>query len=147
MRRPICEGGRVRGNKAADQAVIPIAWSGAQTNINSVSTPVSTVSSQSLRSLRKWRKSLMGSKAIVVAPILRMVTVVPDPEGYRTAHGPRNRPSGREGGMIQINAAARMPQKWRMAFDLRRVFNIEVVGIATIVLSVAALVIILLSVW
>ena len=44
---------------------MPIAWSGAKTNINSNSTPVSTVSSQSLRSLRKWRKSLMGSRIIV----------------------------------------------------------------------------------
>jgi hypothetical protein len=40
---------------------MPIACSGATTNINRISTPVSTVSSESLRSLRKWRKSLMKS--------------------------------------------------------------------------------------
>ena len=48
---------------------MPIAWSGAKTKINSVSTPASTVSSQSIRSSRKRRKSLMGSRIIVVAPM------------------------------------------------------------------------------
>ena len=38
-------------------------------------------------------------------------------------------------------------QKSRMAFDPKRAFNIEVVGITTIVLSVLALAIVLLSVW
>jgi hypothetical protein len=38
-------------------------------------------------------------------------------------------------------------QQWRMAFNPRRHFNIELVGIATIVLSVAALIILLFSVW
>ena len=42
-----------------------MAWSGAKTNIRSISTPVSTVSNQSLRSLRKWRNPLMGYKVIV----------------------------------------------------------------------------------
>jgi hypothetical protein len=34
-----------------------------------------------------------------------------------------------------------------MAFNPRRVFNIEVVGIVTIVLSVAMLAVVLFSVW
>jgi len=34
-----------------------------------------------------------------------------------------------------------------MAFDPRRIFNIEAVGFATVVLSMAALAVILLSVW
>jgi hypothetical protein len=38
-------------------------------------------------------------------------------------------------------------QRWRMAFNPRRVFTIEVAGIATIVLSVAAVVVLLYSVW
>jgi len=38
-------------------------------------------------------------------------------------------------------------QRWHMPFDSRRVSNIEVAGIATIVLSVAALAILLFSVW
>ena len=42
-----------------------MAWSGAKTKINSISTPVSTVSSQSIRSSRKRRRSLMGSRIIV----------------------------------------------------------------------------------
>src|SRR6476620_6297213 len=44
---------------------MPTAWSGAKTNINSISTPVSTVSNQSLRSSRRRRKSLLGSRIIV----------------------------------------------------------------------------------
>src|ERR1700733_15519827 len=44
---------------------MPTAWSGAKTNIISISTPVSAESSQSLRSLRRWRKSLTGSNIIV----------------------------------------------------------------------------------
>ena len=39
-----------------------MAWSGAKTNIKSISTPVSAVSSQSIRSLRKCRNLLMGSR-------------------------------------------------------------------------------------
>jgi hypothetical protein len=35
------------------------------TNINNISTPVSTVSSQSLRSRRKRRRSLIGSRIIL----------------------------------------------------------------------------------
>jgi hypothetical protein len=38
-------------------------------------------------------------------------------------------------------------QRWRMSFNPSRAFNIEVVGIATIVLSVAALAVVLLSSW
>jgi hypothetical protein len=49
-------------------------------------------------------------------------------------------------GLIQINAATRLPSKWSMAS--RRISNIEVAGIATIVLSVAAvLAVVLLSAW
>ena len=48
-------------------------------------------------------------------------------------------------GLIQINAAARLPPKWCMAS--RRISNIEVAGIATIVLSVAVLAVVLLSAW
>jgi hypothetical protein len=40
---------------------------------------------------------------------------------------------------MHINAAApAAAQKWCMEFDPRRIFNIEVAGIATIVLSMAA---------
>jgi hypothetical protein len=38
-------------------------------------------------------------------------------------------------------------QRWRMSFNPRRDFNIEVVGIATIVLSVVMLAVILFSAW
>jgi hypothetical protein len=38
-------------------------------------------------------------------------------------------------------------QRWRMPFDPKRAFNIEVAGIVTIVLSVAALGFVVFSVW
>jgi hypothetical protein len=38
-------------------------------------------------------------------------------------------------------------QEWRMPLNPRRVFNIEVAGIATIVLSVAMLAVVLFSAW
>jgi lipopolysaccharide/colanic/teichoic acid biosynthesis glycosyltransferase len=38
-------------------------------------------------------------------------------------------------------------QRWRMPFNPKRAFNIEVAGIATIVLSVAVLAVALLSAW
>jgi hypothetical protein len=43
--------------------------------------------------------------------------------------------------MIQINAAVRLPPKMAHAIDPRRASMIEAVGIATVVLSVAALVV------
>jgi hypothetical protein len=50
--------------------------------------------------------------------------------------------------MIQINAAARLPPRaWRMPFDPRRVFNLEVAAIAIIVLSLAVLAFVGFSIW
>ena len=43
--------------------------------------------------------------------------------------------------LIQINAAARLPSKMAQGFDPRRVSILEAVGFATVVLSVAALVV------
>src|ERR1700729_4284581 len=44
---------------------MPRAWSGAKTNISSISTPVNAESNQSVRSSRKRRRSLMGSRIII----------------------------------------------------------------------------------
>ena len=58
---------------------------------------------------------------------------------------PARRPSGREGGMIQINAVSLDSRRnWRMA---RRLSIIDVAAIAIIVLSVAVLAFIGFSIW
>ena len=50
--------------------------------------------------------------------------------------------------MIQINNTARLPPtRWQMPFNPSRAIIIEVAGIATIVVSVALVVSVLLSVW
>jgi hypothetical protein len=51
------------------------------------------------------------------------------------------RPPGNR--LIQINAAARLPQNWRMA----PLSTIEVAAIATIALSLAAIGVVLFSMW
>jgi hypothetical protein len=58
---------------------------------------------------------------------------------------PGNRPSGREGGMIQINAVSLDSRRnWRMA---RRLSIIDVAAIAVIVLSVAVLAYVGFAIW
>ena len=49
--------------------------------------------------------------------------------------------------MIQINAAARLPPRWRMAFDPSRASILEVAGIATIILSVVVIASVVYSIW
>ena len=43
--------------------------------------------------------------------------------------------------MIQIKAVTRLPPRWRMSFNPRRALIIEAAGIATVIVSVAALVV------
>jgi hypothetical protein len=47
-----------------------------------------------------------------------------------------------------IKVVARLPPKtWRMAFHPRRAFNLEVAGIATLILSVALIAYVLIAIW
>jgi len=41
----------------------------------------------------------------------------------------------------------KLARRWRMGFDPRRMFNIEVAGIATLVLSAVMVVSVLYSIW
>ena len=43
--------------------------------------------------------------------------------------------------MIQIKAVTRLPPRWRMSFNPRRALIIEAAGIAMVIVSVAALVV------